>query len=109
MSASQRAFKAVKRPASGSLLRIVSYNVLANKYVLTGYHNYCEKEFRAWGYRLPRLCQEIDNLQGDIICLQEIEEGVFREEIGQHLQIKGFQVSNATKVSNIRYPDSPVN
>ena len=40
MSASQRAFKAVKRPASGSLLRIVSYNVLANKYVLTGYHNY---------------------------------------------------------------------
>ena len=109
MSASQRAFRAVTRPASGSLLRIVSYNVLANKYVLTGFHDYCEKEFTAWDYRLPRLCQEIDNLQGDIVCLQEVEEGVFRDEIGQHLQNKGFQVSHAAKVPNIRYQDSPVN
>ena len=101
MSASQRTFKAVKRSASGSLLRIVSYNVLANKYVLTGYHKYCDKEFRAWGYRLPRLCQEIDNLQGDIVCLQEVEEGVFREDFGQHLQNKGFQVSHPAKVPNI--------
>lgn len=109
MSASQRAFRAVTRPASGSLLRIVSYNLLANKYVLTGYHDYCEEEFTAWDYRLPRLSQEIDNLQGDIVCLQEVEEGVFRDEIGQHLQNKGFQVSHAAKVPNIRYQDSPVN
>lgn len=94
MASNQRAFRAVSHSSSGSLLRIVSYNLLADKYAMSGYHDYCPAEFRIWSYRLPRLCQRILDLQGDIVCLQEVEEGVFEQDIGQRLQQEGFTVSS---------------
>lgn len=88
----ERALRAVTQARTGPLLRIVSYNVLANKYAMSGYHDYCPQEYRRWDYRLPRLCQEISNLKGDIVCLQEVEDKVFTEEIGRQLMQDGFQV-----------------
>ena len=92
MASSHRAFKAVSHASTGAVLRIVSYNILANKYVMTGYHDYCPEQYRGWQYRLPRLCREISDLRGDIVCLQEVEEEVFRQDIGSMLRQQGFEV-----------------
>ena len=89
----EQAFRTVLPPSPGVVLRIVSYNLLANKYALTQNHDYCPLEFRRWSYRLPRLCEEILGFQGDIVCLQEVEEGVFVEDIGRQMQNEGFKVS----------------
>lgn len=95
MTSSHRAFKAVSHSSTGAVLRIVSYNILANKYAMSGFHDYCPKEYRDWHYRLPRLCREISDLRGDIVCLQEVEEVVFRQDIGSLLRQEGFEVSSA--------------
>ncbi len=87
------AIRAALPPSPGVVLRIVSYNLLANKYAITQNHDYCPLEFRRWSYRLPRLCEEILGFQGDIVCLQEVEEGVFVEDIGRQMQKEGFKVS----------------
>ena len=94
MASSHRAFKAVSQSSTGAVLRIASYNMLANKYAMSGFHDYCPEEYRGWHYRLPRLCREISDFRGDIVCLQEVEEEVFRQDIGSMLQQEGFEVSS---------------
>ena len=89
----ERAFRAALPPSPGVVLRVVSYNLLANKYALTQNHDYCPLEFRRWSYRLPRLLEELLGFQGDIVCLQEVEEGVFEEDIGRQMHKEGFEVN----------------
>ena len=89
----ERAFRAALPPSPGIILRIVSYNILTNKYALTLIHDYCPLEFRRWSYRLPRLCEEILGFPGDIVCLQEVEDRVFDEDLGRQMRKKGFEVS----------------
>lgn len=88
----ERALRAALPPSPDIILRIVSYNLLANKYALTQIHDYCPLEFRRWSYRFPRLCEEILGFQGDIVCLQEVEDRVFDEDLGRQMRKEGFEV-----------------
>ena len=99
MATSQRAFKTVSSSSAGAGLRIASYNILADKHAMSGFHDYCPMDYREWQYRLPRLCREVLGLQGDIVCLQEVEEEVFRNDIGSKLRQEGFEVSNCSALT----------
>lgn len=54
----------------GPHLRIVTYNILADKYAMSGAKNYCPKQLRLWSSRWPRLMAELNHYNADIICLQ---------------------------------------
>ena len=99
MAACQRAFRRVSDSSTGAVLRVVSYNILANKYAMSGFHDYCSMELRSWDQRLPRLCDEILDFRGDIVCLQEVEEEVFTHDIGCRLRQEGFEVSSRSVVA----------
>ena len=60
------------RPSAEPPLTIISYNILADKYAVSGWHSYCPPEHLQWSSRLPRLIQELRNYSADIICLQEV-------------------------------------
>ena len=99
MAASQRAFRRVSDSSTGAVLRVVSYNILANKYAMSEFHDYCPMELRSWQQRLPRLCDEILDFRGDIVCLQEVEREVFTHDIGCRLRQEGFEVSSRSVVA----------
>lgn len=60
------------RPSTDPPLTIISYNILADKYAVSGWHSYCPLEHLQWSSRLPRLIQELETYSADIICLQEV-------------------------------------
>lgn len=101
MAYSQRVFGLGSHSSTGTLLRVVSYNILANKYVMSGFHDYCPMELRSWQQRLPRLCNEILDFRGDIVCLQEVEEEVFTHDIGRRLRQEGFEMSSRRAIANV--------
>lgn len=51
---------------------VLSYNILADMYALTGCHAYCPAWALVWEYRRKKLLHEIIEYDADIICLQEV-------------------------------------
>ena len=49
---------------------MVSYNILAQKYIDAGYHG--EETWLSWSHREPRILAELDSYGADVICLQEV-------------------------------------
>ncbi|KAL0023735.1 hypothetical protein WJX79_009611 [Trebouxia sp. C0005] len=60
---------------------VVTYNFLAQKYIDAGAHHYCHPEHRTWQRRWQRLENELQHYDADILCLQEVEEPVFHEQL----------------------------
>lgn len=80
-----RAFKPVGDAAlstiSGTAIKVITYNILANRYAMSGHHNYCPPQHLDWGYRCPRILQELGHYDADIICLQEVQQDAFTWQI----------------------------
>ena len=55
---------------SDAQLAVVSYNILAQKYIDAGYHG--EEAWLSWSHRQPRILAELDSYGADVICLQEV-------------------------------------
>lgn len=69
-------------PASADVVRVVSYNVLADQNAFqTGdqmpFYPYCSKEILERSRRLPLVLQELVAYQPAIMCLQEVDQIVF--------------------------------
>ena len=60
------------RDTAAGTLKAVTYNLLADKCALSGFHDYCPTRWLEWGYRLPRILDELDSYDADVICLQEV-------------------------------------
>lgn len=60
---------------------VVTYNFLAQKYIDKGAHHYCHPEHRTWQRRWQRLEDELLHYHADVLCLQEVEEPVFYEQL----------------------------
>ena len=58
--------------AAASTLKAVTYNLLADKYAVSGFHSYCPARWLEWSYRLPRILKELDDYDADVMCLQEV-------------------------------------
>ena len=55
---------------SDAQLTVVSYNILAQKYIDAGYHG--DEAWLSWSHRQPRILAELDSYGADVICLQEV-------------------------------------
>lgn len=72
---------------------VMSYNILSqdllqdNAYL---YHH-CNPGVLPWNHRLPNLLSEIQQYDADILCLQEVQEDHYENQIKPALQALGYQ------------------
>ena len=55
---------------TGARFRVISYNILAELYATKQAYPYCDSWSLAWPYRKAMIEQEVEEAQGDIVCLQ---------------------------------------
>lgn len=71
-------------------IRCLTYNILASMYVERKKFPYCTEVARDRYYRRQLLIKELLGYNGDILCLQEVQEGMFQYDILPVLQSAGF-------------------
>ncbi|NXK88030.1 ANGE1 protein, partial [Formicarius rufipectus] len=72
--------------------RVMSYNILAQDLVEQGFDLYvhCHPDILNWNYRLPNLLQEIQHWDPDVLCLQEVQENHYWEQLEPTFKEMGF-------------------
>ncbi|NXS84901.1 ANGE1 protein, partial [Erpornis zantholeuca] len=72
--------------------RVMSYNILAQDLVEQGLDLYvhCHPDILNWNYRLPNLLQEIQHWDPDVLCLQEVQENHYWEQMEPTFKEMGF-------------------
>ncbi|NXM37205.1 ANGE1 protein, partial [Oxyruncus cristatus] len=72
--------------------RVMSYNILAQDLVEQGIDLYvhCHPDILNWNYRLPNLLQEIQHWDPDVLCLQEVQENHYWEQLEPTFKEMGF-------------------
>nr|XP_021398482.1 protein angel homolog 1 isoform X2 [Lonchura striata domestica] len=72
--------------------RVMSYNILAQDLVEQGLDLYvhCHPDILDWNYRLPNLLQEIQHWDPDVLCLQEVQENHYWEQLEPTFKEMGF-------------------
>lgn len=71
----------------------MSYNILSQDLLLDNSYLYrhCNPDVLLWTRRLPNLLMEILQHDADILCLQEVQEDHFKNQIRPALQARGYQ------------------
>jgi CCR4-NOT transcription complex subunit 6 len=71
----------VQEDVSSSLerVKVLTWNILCEKFASASLYGYTPSSALAWEYRKERIIQEIRDRDADILCLQEIATGVFRD------------------------------
>uniref|UniRef100_A0A1A7YH64 Angel homolog 2 n=2 Tax=Iconisemion striatum TaxID=60296 RepID=A0A1A7YH64_9TELE len=71
----------------------MSYNILSQELLQDNSYLYkhCHPGFLPWEYRLPNLLAEIRHHDADILCLQEVQEDHYKNQIKPALQAAGYQ------------------
>ncbi|KAM9013597.1 protein angel homolog 1 isoform 1-T1 [Ara ararauna] len=72
--------------------RVMSYNILAQDLVEQSLDLYlhCHPNILNWNYRLPNLLQEIQHWDPDVLCLQEVQENHYLEQLEPTFKGMGF-------------------
>ncbi|NXL93498.1 ANGE1 protein, partial [Alectura lathami] len=72
--------------------RVMSYNILAQDLVEQGLDLYlhCPPDILSWDYRLPNILQEIQHWDPDVLCLQEVQENHYWEQLEPTFKKMGF-------------------
>ncbi|XP_062433164.1 protein angel homolog 1 [Rhea pennata] len=72
--------------------RVMSYNILAQDLVEQSLDLYlhCHPDILNWNYRLPNLLQEIQHWDPDVLCLQEVQENHYWEQLEPTFRMMGF-------------------
>lgn len=52
---------------------VITYNLLAQKYIDDGAHAYCPPDHSSWASRWPKFERELKQYDADILCLQEVD------------------------------------
>ncbi|KFP76857.1 Protein angel 1, partial [Apaloderma vittatum] len=73
--------------------RVMSYNILAQDLVEQSPDLYlhCRPDILNWNYRLPNLLQEIQHWDPDVLCLQEVQENHYWEQLEPTFREMGFE------------------
>lgn len=89
-----------KRDANNcSSLRVITYNILADQNCAPSFYPHCSKEFLQKERRMPMILQEVQAYQGDIICLQEVDEHVYYKLFVPVLHERGYDSQFACKTT----------
>ncbi|KAM7395948.1 hypothetical protein PAMA_007292 [Pampus argenteus] len=72
---------------------VLSYNILSQELLQDNAYLYrhCHPGVLRWDYRLPNLLAEIRHYDADILCLQEVQEDHYENQIKPALQELGYQ------------------
>ncbi|XP_018431807.1 PREDICTED: protein angel homolog 2 [Nanorana parkeri] len=71
---------------------VVSYNILSQDLLEDNSHLYshCRRPYLFWNYRLPNILRELEEMNADILCLQEVQEDHYQEQIKPSLEALGY-------------------
>ncbi|KAI4795816.1 hypothetical protein KUCAC02_029629 [Chaenocephalus aceratus] len=72
---------------------VMSYNILSQQLLQDNAYLYrhCPPAVLSWDYRRPNLLAEIQQHDADILCLQEVQEDHYEEQLKPALQALGYQ------------------
>nr|XP_046228688.1 protein angel homolog 2 isoform X2 [Scatophagus argus] len=72
---------------------VMSYNILSQELLEDNAYLYqhCRPDVLQWSHRLPNLLSEIQQHNADILCLQEVQEDHYENQIKPALQALGYQ------------------
>ncbi|XP_035535110.1 protein angel homolog 2 [Morone saxatilis] len=84
------------QPPGGSAafdFSVMSYNILSQELLQDNAYLYrhCNPAVLHWNHRLPNLLAEIQQYNADILCLQEVQEDHYENQIKPALQALGYQ------------------
>ena len=84
------------------VLRLASWNLLAQCYATPSKYSWCDPQHLDWEYRKSLIIPKLLNMDADIICLQEVEVGLWPELIDafQSHQYSGV-LQNVTRGHNV--------
>jgi CCR4-NOT transcription complex subunit 6 len=70
--------------------RVISYNILADLYATKQAYPYCDTWSLVWPYRRKLIQAELEELQGDIVCLQEVQQDHYNQDINPFMTQLGY-------------------
>lgn len=76
---------------STSTIKVMSYNIMAFQFTKLDWYTYCNRNFLYPKYRCPRIIEEIESLNADIICLQEVDVELYKEFYKVNLEKLGYE------------------
>jgi hypothetical protein len=93
-----RSFEAVslaslRSDAPSCILRIVTYNILADKFATFGFASSPPPSYHTWQHREPRVLLELSSYRADVLCLQEVERPFMEGALGEALTTQGYEAS----------------
>ncbi|KAL0969134.1 hypothetical protein UPYG_G00222990 [Umbra pygmaea] len=83
---------------------VMSYNILAQDLLEANQELYthCPLEVLSWDYRFPNLIREFKKWEPDILCLQEVQEDHFKDQLHPALSDMGYTCVYKRRTRNKR-------
>lgn len=72
-------------------IKILTWNILHEKYSTSSIYGYTPSEALAWEYRKQSILQEIRDRDADFVCLQEVSVDAMREVLSPELAANGYK------------------
>ena len=98
-------FKVYERPEEKSLkdtIFVMSYNIMSCAFTKIEWFPYCSPEYLHPQYRSPRIINEIERVNADILCLQECDHDLFSEFYQPNLEAMGYNcIFKTTSTSRV--------
>ncbi|XP_069624613.1 protein angel homolog 2 isoform X4 [Ranitomeya imitator] len=71
---------------------VMSYNILSQDLLEdnSSLYSHCRRPYLFWNYRLPNILRELQEMNADILCLQEVQEDHYQEQIKPTLEALGY-------------------
>lgn len=76
--------------STGARFRVISYNILAELYATKQAYPYCDSWSLSWPFRRAMIQQELEETQGDIVCLQEVQADHYEQHLNPFMQTLGY-------------------
>uniref|UniRef100_UPI00398EAEAC protein angel homolog 2 isoform X2 n=1 Tax=Pristiophorus japonicus TaxID=55135 RepID=UPI00398EAEAC len=83
---------------------VMSYNILSqdlledNNYL----YRHCSQPLLQWGFRFPNILKELKQLDADILCLQEVQDNHYGQQLKPVLESLGYQCEYKMRTGNKR-------
>mmetsp|Transcript_2101 Transcript_2101/g.4007 ORF Transcript_2101/g.4007 Transcript_2101/m.4007 type:complete len:719 (+) Transcript_2101:364-2520(+) len=81
----------LKTQGGGAVVRVMSYNVLAELYATKQLYPYCPLWALNWGYRRQLIVKELEKHNADVICLQEMQADHFQTYVKPQMSSRGYE------------------
>lgn len=88
-----REMVSIQHEVSPSLerVKILTWNILHEKYSTSNVYGYTPSEALAWEYRKQSILEEIRHRDADFVCLQEVSQDAMREVFSPELASNGYK------------------